>query len=451
MAHLALLALFDLGRAPVWTLSLLATAFAAYGWAARKREPTLTPALILSVGLLLRLLLLPLPPTLSEDILRYLWDGKVITAGKNPYTLAPDAPELTALRDQRWEQMPHRQVPTVYPPVALLCFTFADQLPSPLLTLKILLVLADLLACWTLIQIARALELPAGRAAWYCWNPLVTLEIAGMGHVDALMVAFQVAAVYFLLRHNPRPRRAAGLAAGAVLAKLIPLISLPLLARHSLPRRAFLAVSAIVLLLLTLPVLWLAGGVPPGLLIYGVQWEWNGPLFEPLWRALDALALSDQVKHGLDLLKGLTGWHDFWNHFYPYAYPQFLSKIVLAGLFLVVFWRTLQDPLLPGLGRLFGGFVLASATVHPWYLLSVLPWAALGRHRAWLAATALIQLSYWPRLVSGQLFPWVYLLIWTPFFILLWSSSWSTDSIWPTAERPMPVGNASSMPQPSNK
>ncbi|MGA0420868.1 MAG: hypothetical protein ACO3P9_12695, partial [Phycisphaerales bacterium] len=39
------------------------------------------------------------------------------------------------------------------------------------------------------------------------------------------------------------------------------------------------------------PVAISAGGVPPGLVTYGISWEFNGPLYEPLWRALEGLGL----------------------------------------------------------------------------------------------------------------------------------------------------------------
>jgi len=84
-----------------------------------------------------------------------------------------------------------------------------------------------------------------------------------------------------------------------------------------------------------------------------------------------------------------------------------------------------KDPV-AGTGRLFGGLLICSATVYPWYLLSVLPWAALGRHRAWLALSALIQLSYLSQMTAVAHLPWVFLAIWVPFFWLLARSRWST-------------------------
>src|SRR5947207_3574662 len=38
-------------------------------------------------------------PAHSDDVYRYLWDGRVVRAGVNPYRYAPAAPELAALRD----------------------------------------------------------------------------------------------------------------------------------------------------------------------------------------------------------------------------------------------------------------------------------------------------------------------------------------------------------------
>ncbi len=426
--HLALAATIDLSERPLLTLFLLFLAFAFYFRAAKRLEQVAAAPLIMLVAAALRLLLLPLPPTLSDDVLRYAWDGKVVRSGLNPYLLAPEAPELELLRDELWQRMPHRQVPTVYPPLALALFCAAGVLPRPLLSIKILLVLVELAGCWLLILTARRLGLTAGRAIWYCWNPLVCLEVAGMGHVDALVVATTVAAVYFLVDNRRRPVAAAAVAAAGVLSKLVPLVALPMWARHSRRPAVFLIAALGLVSLFMLPILITAGGAPPGLVTYGVSWEFNGPIYEPLWRLLEWLALDDVVKSTIDQLKGLTGRHDSLNLLYPYVYPQLLAKLLLAGAFSIVFVSGLRKrhPVL-GSGYIFGGLVLCAATVYPWYLLWVLPWAALARHRAWLALSAVMPLSYLPQTMDVPLYPWFYLAIWTPFFILLVRSRWSID------------------------
>ncbi len=428
--HLALAATGDLAARPLLTVFLLVLAFVFYAWAALSLEHVATASTILVVAIVLRALLLPLPPTLSDDTLRYVWDGKVVRSGFNPYLLAPEAPELAPLRDDRWQRMPHRQVPTVYPPLALALFSAASALPRPLLSVKILLALVELAGCWLLIRLARRLELPAGRAIWYCWNPLVCLEVAGMGHVDAMVVTATVATVYLLLGDRQRPSSAAAAVAAAagVLSKLVPLVALPMWARHSGRPAVFIITALGLVSLCMLPVVIGAGGVPPGLVTYGVSWEFNGPIYEPLWRSLEWLAADQAVKGGLDELKQLTGRHDFWNRFYSYVYPQLLAKLLLAGAFsiILVFSLGQKHPVL-GSGLLFGGLVLCAATVYPWYLLWVLPWAALARHRAWLALSALMPLTYLPQLLDVPLYPMFHLAVWAPFFLLLVFSRWTLD------------------------
>src|SRR3954454_1231876 len=57
-------------------------------WATRvagTRGDGRTLALVLALGVLMRLIVLPVEPLLSDDIFRYVWDGRVEAAGVNPY------------------------------------------------------------------------------------------------------------------------------------------------------------------------------------------------------------------------------------------------------------------------------------------------------------------------------------------------------------------------------
>src|SRR5262249_54645536 len=108
------------------------------------------------------------------------------------------------------------------------------------------------------------------------------------------------------------------------------------------------------------------------------------------------------------------------NFLYPYLYPQFLAKLLLAaGMAAAVLLSLRERDPVAGTGRLFGRLLLCSATVYPWYLLWVLPWAALRRDVAWRALLGLILLSYLPQASGVALWPWVYLGIWGPFFAML--------------------------------
>ncbi len=431
-ASLGLLLVFDLAHHMASTLALLGAAFLGLLLVVPRLEAAPFPVggAILLGALLLRLPLLPLPPTLSDDVLRYLWDGKVAAAGMNPYALAPEAETLTPLRDESWRLLPHKQVPTVYPPLSLAAFSIAIRLPFPMPVWKLMVTGADLAACWLLVLIAGSLGLPAGRAAWYAWNPLVALEVAGMGHVDALGVAAVVAAVLLLLRPS-RPLPAGTAAAAGILAKLVPLAALPMWARQSGGPARFLTAALGLTAVAVLPVLAATGGIPPGLITYGVSWEFDGPLFEPLWRLLAAIHAAPALARGLDGLKSLTGIYEGLNPLYHYLYPQFLAKLLLAaGMAAAVLLSLRERDPAAGTGRLFGRLLLCSATVYPWYLLWVLPWAALRRDAAWLALSGLILLSYVPQFMGVALWPWVYAVIWIPFFGMLLLPPHCRDAPW---------------------
>lgn len=385
-----------------------------------------------------------MPPTLSDDALRYLWDGKVAAAGQNPYVLAPAAEALAPLRDESWARLPHREVETVYPPLAMAAFSIASRFPFPLLVWKLLAAAADLLACGLLYRLAGRCGLPVARAAWYAWNPLVTLEVAGMGHVDALGVAATLAVLLCLApaagaadsadsaatRHpsGGMPGRTRGAvqaacwAAAGALAKLVPLIAFPAWARRS-GRPWLFAAGALTLFGIAMaPILASTGGLPPGLARYGISWEYNGPLFEPLWRLLDRVHAAPALAQLVDRLKDWT--HDYrsWNVVYPYLYPQLLAKALLAAGIGVAVLLSLRDAdPVHGTGRLLGRVLLCSATVYPWYLLWMLPMAALRRSVPWLVLSGLIVLSYLPKIAGIPLLPWVYLAIWGPFAgLLVW-------------------------------
>jgi hypothetical protein len=425
LAALGLLAVHDLTARPWASVAVLAGAVAAFAVVLRRLGAAEPPrSAILGVAALLRLLLLPLPLTLSDDAYRYLWDGRVTAAGRNPYFVAPDDPSLVLWRDERWERIGHREVETVYPPLAVAAFSIAARLPRPVLAWKAMLAIVDLVSCALLLALARARGVPAGRCLAYAWNPLVALEVAGMGHVDALGVMPLVAGALCLIEPARRPVRssaAAGAALGlAILTKLVPVLLVPAWTRAA-PRRApFLLVCASLLIVGVAPFAIGAPGVPPGLGAYAVSWEWNGPLFEPLWRGLDRADAAPWIKDRLDDLKQATGGHDFWNRWYPFVYPQLLAKLVLgAALLVCVAVSVRRSDAVEAAHFVFASVLVLSATVYPWYALWLLPWAGVLWRVPWLALSVSLLASYLPRLLDVPLLPWPFLLIWAPFLIAL--------------------------------
>ena len=410
-------------------LLVLLLAFAALWWGLRRLSgatdsPSDVPvAGVLAVAVVLRLLALPLTPSLSDDVYRYLWDGRVAASGSNPYLLTPDDESLAGLRDDLWTKTGHREIATVYPPLALGTFAAVAVLPEPLLAYKLGLAAVDLAGCVLLLALARRRGNGLVALA-YVWNPLLVVEGAGMGHVDVLGAFLVIASVWLL--SVGRNAAAGGAAALAVLAKLVPLVALPLWWRSVRRRgqRMFAVGAAALLLPATIAVLLWTRGVPPGLVEYALRWEYNGPFYEPLWRLIGVLRLDLAASGVVHLVRVIFGGDveaTPWSTLYSYAYPQFLARLVLlvaAAVLWLRLWRRRPDPVQAAFGA-FGAVLLMSPTFYPWYLIWILPWAALTGARAVLVLSATLPLAYLPAVAGLPYFPWVYGAVWLPPLILL--------------------------------
>lgn len=414
-AHVGLALLRSPTRSPITYFALLALGFAGLWIVATRRGRAPSSMAVLGVAVVLRALLIPVLPTLSQDVYRNVWDGRVAAAAYDPYRLAPEARQLVPLRDELYEEFQQHDVPAVSPPLALTLFALVSRLPASIWVLKMVLVLLDVLTCVLLLRLSARLGIDRRRVLWYAWNPLVTLEVAGMGHVEALGVVAAVAAVWYLTTRPPRALASATAAAAGFLAKVVPVVAFPLWARHSRRPGRFLALAVGLGTAAVVPVTAALGGMPPGLMHYGTAWQFNGPIFEPLWRLLEAL-------------KDDAGWVGG-NAVYPPASPELIAKgLLLALLVGGVVWQLRRRDVVAATGATFAWALLCSPAVYPWHFLWVLPFAALSGQRAWLTASVTISLAYLPRLLQFPYWPWDWLLIWSPFAVTLMRyPQWSTD------------------------
>ena len=98
---------------------------------------------ILAAAFLCRFFLQFSPPTLSDDIYRYLCDARMQFQGVNPYVYAPESDEIAHLRDQYHEGINNKDVPTVYPPLMQAAFMAAAYLWYSPASMKLLFTLCD--------------------------------------------------------------------------------------------------------------------------------------------------------------------------------------------------------------------------------------------------------------------------------------------------------------------
>lgn len=240
---------------------------------------------------LLRLSILFSPPVLSDDIYRYVWDGRVQASGINPYRFVPADKQLAPLRDQAiYPRINRREYArTIYPPLAQAIFFAATRVSESVLWMKAVIVAFEAAAVLVLIRLLVLLGLPAQRVLIYAWHPLAVWEFAGSGHIDAAAVALIVLALWMRKRNSPVLTGVA--LAGATLVKLFPMVLFPALYRKwdwKMPAAFFASVFVGYLPYLGVGTLVL-GFLPGYLREEGFRGGWGmflPSLFERLWPSL---------------------------------------------------------------------------------------------------------------------------------------------------------------------
>jgi alpha-1,6-mannosyltransferase len=195
----------------------------------RAQSSRSTFLLVIVFAVLFRLSVLFAPPYLSDDIYRYVWDGRVQAAGINPYRYVPADPALAHLRDdQIYPRINRREIAhTIYPPVAEGIWFITTRGSESVTWMKATMIFFEGIAILAIAKLLASFGLPRQRILLYAWHPLTVWEFAGSGHVDAIAIAFISLA---LLARRCKSETAVGLSlASATLVKLFPAVLLPVL------------------------------------------------------------------------------------------------------------------------------------------------------------------------------------------------------------------------------
>ncbi|MBL4796906.1 MAG: DUF2029 domain-containing protein [Oleispira sp.] len=142
---------------------------------------------VMVLGIVLRLLLIPIDSYTSSDTTRYLFDGKLAYEGIDPYQTAHDAPELQSLKEQWAPPEEHAKYATLYPPLALSLFAISASAGieyAPLvwkLIVTFFSILTLLLAARLLKKMQREHYLPL-----IALSPLLILETGVGAHLDTI-------------------------------------------------------------------------------------------------------------------------------------------------------------------------------------------------------------------------------------------------------------------------
>lgn len=326
---------------------------------------------IAAIALLMRILVLCAPPYLSTDVYRYVWDGRVIAAGINPYRYVPADPQLERLRESDIFPNINRSdtAVTIYPPLAEAIFLVITRVSESVTAMKAAMVGFEIVTFAMLVRLLAAEGLPASRVVVYAWHPLPLWEFAGSGHVDAALIALVVATLW------AARRRLGGLAgiflAGATLTKLYPAVLLPALYRRWGWAMPLVFAAAIVI-----------GYLP----FIGVGWRVFG--FLPGYAGEEGFDAGGTgfyllgLLHHLPPLSDLGGW----------AYAVGAIAVLVALGIAIVFTRDTTRPPLAAAAVIATTFMVLISPHYPWYFAWLIVFACFIRSLAlvWLTTACLL-------------------------------------------------------------
>jgi hypothetical protein len=337
---------------PVYCLSFAAMAGVWHWWPFKHPTALLC---VLIAGIAARALFLPYPQ--SDDVYRYLWEGRVQDRGFNPYIVAPGDPRLADLRTPYWPSINHHDMPAAYGPVAEVLFRGIAAVSETPAACKLTFALFDVAVTILLFYLLLLAGAPARNIILYALNPLALIAIAGEGHLESMAVLFVVAA---LVAREKRAFMPMYLLLGMAAAVKLPYaIVLPFFVSRRNIRFGW-------------------SFIPP-LCLYGLYAADPSRLMYSLVRFGSAFH-SNGLAYSL-LSVCLTHQHSV------------IAIAVLLAVTLLVMFFLVPDPYRACLMAC-GAFLVCSTTVHPWYLFMMLPFAVLFASMPWVVWCATIGFTF---------------------------------------------------------
>ncbi|MEM6264270.1 MAG: hypothetical protein AAGI38_17275 [Bacteroidota bacterium] len=344
---------------------------------------------IIGIGIAWRLIAVFSLPELSDDYFRFLWDGHLLANGVSPFEALPTSytanPRLMAslgLTPELFEGLNSPEYFTIYPPVCQAVFwvavtLFPESIAGGVYVMKGLVFLAEI---GTLLIGAKLLEkadLPSKRISLYALNPLVIVELTGNLHLEAFMLFFLLASLFFLA--NDRWSFSILPFTLAVCSKLLPLMLLPLLVRYlGFWKSARFGVGVLSLtILLFRPILDLETlqHLASSVALYFQQFEFNASVYyllKPLVRTFIG------YKAGVVFLGRALGILAFLGIL---AIGWIKPRKDLAALIRGMFWT-------------FALYLSLATTVHPWYVSSLVLLGMWTSHRFPIFWSLLLPMTY---------------------------------------------------------
>lgn len=320
-------------------------------------------------------------PSLSDDIYRFYWDGRLLWNGINPFSMLPadvDTDHISGIDLQLLTRLNSPKYFSIYPPISQLVYYLSSfsSIGVAVFMIRMLLVLADLIA-FRYIRLMFG-DVSLDKAAYlYVMNPLLIIEGVGNLHMEGMMATFILASIYYWSRSHDLKDvfKSAILMLLAIGVKLLPLMLLPYFVFRKKKGITFIVIIGIGLMILFAPFIF--NTYLPNFLdsvdLYFRKFEFNASVYYMLrWVGYQ-----------------LSG----------YNLIQYIGPILGIGVLSINIWKArASDDGLSGLLHyaffVWTVYLMMSTTVHPWYLITPLALGIVISRHWFILWTYLVILSY---------------------------------------------------------
>jgi alpha-1,6-mannosyltransferase len=341
-------------------------------------------------------------PNLSQDFYRFIWDGRMILEGINPYLFTVESfisqgnfpvAEAQALRAGMGALNASHF--TNYPPINQLCFTIAalfagKSILGSVFVMRLLIIAADFGTLHFGKALLEKLNIPIYNIFWYILNPFIIIELTGNLHFEGVMIFFLVWSLYLL--YIGKWQFAALVLALSISVKLIPLIFLPLFFQWFMKRNdkdietstvlnftrliVFYAIIIMTTLLLFVPFYSseFIHNYSKTVALWFQNFEFNGSIYYIareigfLFRGYNEIAIIGTVT----------------------------PILVILFVLIITFFRRNRTPiaLYTAMLLVLSFYYFTTTTVHPWYLATLLILSVFTKYKFPLVWSFVIILSY---------------------------------------------------------
>lgn len=346
---------------------------------------------IIASGILFRATLIPSGITTSDDVYRYIWEGKVLYNGYNPYQHPPGDSTLIPLHSKELpSKVAFHTFAAIYPPFSQVLFTVNYIISGENeLGLKLIFLICEAITMVLITLILRERKKPITHVIYYAWLPLPIMEYFVNAHVDPVGIMFFILFIYYSLKNNV-PLAAVAFAF-SFLSKLYPVFLLPLIVKKFGFKKSFLfgVICGVIIIGAFIPFLPKDRFVAESLIKYMTHWQFNSSFY---YIFLNLLHNGYQAKIICNIMLITTVLS------ISYFYKDFLKAVCYVLIAVIAF----------------------SATIYPWYF----GWVAAVNPVFGFASLAslffTINLSnLTPLSIGWKEYWWVLLLEYVPFYSLL--------------------------------